>query len=172
MDGTTFDDLIKRLVSKRLTRSDALRGLVASGAALAGVTLTAEPGAAHGKRKICHCTNETAASCNTKNIGKKAARKHLQRHDCDYGRECDGPSGCCHVNTQACTSDALCCSGFCGDGTCRPADCANVTESCATLSCCSGNCQGGTCFACKSATTPCIQNSECCSLTCSGGTCA
>ena len=40
MDGETFDDLVKRLTAARLTRLDALRGLIASAAVgLTGATL-------------------------------------------------------------------------------------------------------------------------------------
>ena len=42
MDGETFDDLVKRLTATRLTRWDALRGLLASAAVgLTGATLAA-----------------------------------------------------------------------------------------------------------------------------------
>ena len=43
MDGETFDNLVKRLTQARLTRLDALRGVLASAAVgLAGATLSAE----------------------------------------------------------------------------------------------------------------------------------
>src|SRR5215213_2974170 len=138
MDGTRFDTLIKRLATTPLTRSTALRGLAASVAALAGVTLTAEPGAAKKKRKVCHCTDEKSTSCNTLEVGKKAARKHVRNHACDYKGECKGFSDCCFADTLGCTSNTQCCSGFCGDGTCRPAQCASIGESCTSLSCCTG----------------------------------
>jgi hypothetical protein len=145
MDGTTFDELIKQLATTPLSRSKALRGLAASVAALAGVTLGAEPSAAKGKRKVCHCTNEKSTSCKTIEVGAKAARKHVKKHACDYRRECEDRSGCCFSDTQACTTDTQCCSGFCGDGTCRATDCASIGESCASLNCCTGTCIDGAC---------------------------
>ena len=61
MEGETFDDLVKRLTEARLTRLDALRGVLASAAVgLAGATLSAE---------------ETAAKKQGKGKGKKK-RKH------------------------------------------------------------------------------------------------
>jgi hypothetical protein len=46
MDGTRFDNLIKRLAATPVTRATALRGLAAGAATLAGVTLLAVPSAA------------------------------------------------------------------------------------------------------------------------------
>src|SRR5688572_21349468 len=178
MDGTRFDTLIKRLAITPLTRSTALRGLVASVAALAGVTLGAEPGAAKkNKRKVCHCTDETAASCKTLEVGKKAARKHVRKHSCDYKGKCDGVSGCCIADTLACTSSAQCCSEFCGDGTCRPAgSCRVLTTTCSTSGqCCSGFCGDGICRpagSCLVLTTTCSTAGQCCSGNCQLSACA
>jgi hypothetical protein len=145
MDGTQFDTLIKRLGTRSLTRSTALRGLAATVAALAGVTLAAEPSAAKEKRKVCHCTDEKSTSCKTLEVRKKAVRRHVKNHPCDYRRECKDVSGCCFGDTQTCTTDAQCCSKECGDGVCRPARCASMGESCASLSCCTGTCIEGAC---------------------------
>src|SRR3954469_14460146 len=62
MDGEKFDDLVKRLAAARLTRLDALRGLIASAAVgLTGATLA----------------DETAAKKHGKAAGKKGgAKKH------------------------------------------------------------------------------------------------
>jgi hypothetical protein len=145
MDGTRFDTLIKRLAITPLTRTTALRGLVASVAALAGVTLAREPGAAKNKRKVCHCTDEKSTSCKTLQVGRKAARKHVKKHACDYKGKCEGFSGCCFDSNVSCTTDSQCCSDECGDGVCRPAQCASIGESCASLSCCTGTCIEGAC---------------------------
>jgi hypothetical protein len=138
VDGPQFDTLVKRFSTTTLSRSAALRGLAASVAAFAGATLAAEPGAASQKRKICHCLDETAASCETITVGRRSARKHLRRHPCDYRGKCNDVSGCC-------TADG---------------------SPCPTLSCCSGNCLGGTCQPCKSNGTSCGASSECCSKQC------
>jgi len=170
MDGTQFDTLIKRLAITPLTRTTALRGLVASAAALAGVTLAAEPGAAKkNKRKVCHCTDETAASCKTLEVGKKAARKHVRKHDCDYRGGRKDVSGCCFADTLACTSSAQCCSEFCGDGTCRPASSCAVQGTACTDNCCTGECLDSLCRptgACKELGANCGAPAECCSGTC------
>ena len=120
MDGTRFDTLIKRFGTRPLTRSTALRGLVASVAALAGVTLAAEPGAAKKSGRSVTVRTRRRRAARPSRLGKKAARKHLKKHACDYKGKCDDVSGCCFADTQACTTSAQCCSEFCGDGTCRP----------------------------------------------------
>jgi hypothetical protein len=137
VDGTQFDTLIKRLASTPLSRSTALRGLAASVAAFAGVTLAEEPGAAE-ERKVCHCEDETRASCDTITVGRRSARRHLNRHPCDYKGECKRVSGCCLEIGSLCSS---------------------------RLSCCSGNCLGS-CQPCKTNGTNCGFNSECCSRKC------
>jgi hypothetical protein len=71
---TRFHDLITRLSTAPLSQSSALRRLAATVAALAALTLGAEPGADRQKKKVCHCTNETATSCKTIKVGKKAAK--------------------------------------------------------------------------------------------------
>jgi hypothetical protein len=142
MDGSEFDTLIKRFSTTTLSRSAALRGLAASVAAFTGLTLAAKPGAAE-ERKICHCTDETAASCETRTVGERAARTHLRDHPCDREGKCRGVSGCC----------------------------LDIGETCTTGTCCSGNCQG-ICQACKSVGSFCGSDSECCSKRCTdSGTC-
>lgn len=175
MDGTQFDTLIKRLGTRPLTRLTALRGLAASVAALVGVTLAAEPGAAKNKRKVCHCTDEKSTSCKTLEVGKKAARKHVRKHACDYSGKCENFSGCCFSDTLSCTTNAQCCSGFCGDGICRPSPCANLTGACSTdQQCCSGFCGDGICRpagSCLVLTTTCTTSGQCCSGNCQLSAC-
>src|SRR5215213_7376485 len=170
MDGTRFDTLIKRLATTPLTRPTALRGVAASVAALAGVTLAAEPSAAKKKRKVCHCTDEKSTSCKTIEVGKKAAKRHLKKHACDYKGECKGFSDCCFADTLGCTSSAQCCSGFCGDGTCRPAGSCAVQGAACNNNCCTGECLDGLCRptgACKVLGDDCSgAPGECCSGIC------
>ena len=142
VDGSQFDTLIKRLASTPLNRSTVLRGVAASVAALAGVTRATEPGSAE-ETKICHCKDESRTSCDTKEVGRQAARRHLRDHPCDYKGECKGRSGCCLENGVTCTSRQTCCSG---------------------------NCQSN-CLPCKTNGTICGFNSECCSGKCNNGTC-
>src|SRR4051794_20202584 len=61
MDGENFDDLVKRITAARLTRLEALRGLIASAAVgLTGATLA----------------DATEAKKQAKADGKKGSRKH------------------------------------------------------------------------------------------------
>lgn len=89
MDDTTFDDLILRLASARLTRATALRGLAAGAlGAAAGITTPAE--ARHRKKKrksVCLCPTAQAASCTTRKARKKQARK-LASQACNYAGKC------------------------------------------------------------------------------------
>ena len=100
MDGTRFDQLIKRLVTQRVSRLTALRGLAAGAVAgLTGVNLThEEAGAAKdkpNKRRICVCSSFDPATCDTKKKSKKAARRTLRNNACAYKGRCQaGKSGC------------------------------------------------------------------------------
>jgi hypothetical protein len=185
MDGTQFDTLIKRLGTRSLTRSTALRGVAASVAALAGVSRAAEPSSAKEKRKVCHCTDEKATSCETIEVGKNEARRHLENHECDYRRKCKGRSGCCFANATACTSNTQCCSKFCGDGTCRrKGSCVKQGASCNDTNaaikdnCCTGECLDGLCRptgSCKELGAGCGGGPmfpDCCSGNCASGICA
>jgi hypothetical protein len=121
VDGTQFDTLIKRLATRSLTRSTALRGLATGAAALAGVTLATRSGAARKsddgdepKRKVCHCSGPTGASCRTLKKKKSKVKRHLKRHDCDYEGKCQGFSGCRQcLNNDDCTGGQVCLDGAC-----------------------------------------------------------
>src|SRR5688572_1402608 len=121
VDGTQFDSLIKRLGARPLTRSNALRGLAASIAALAGATLVTRPGATkkgnnndEPKRKVCHCSGPTGASCRTLKKEKSTVQRHLKKHDCDYNGKCQGFSGCRQcLNNDGCTGGQACVDGAC-----------------------------------------------------------
>jgi hypothetical protein len=116
MDGQTFDDLVKRLATIRLTRLVALRGLVTSAAmALTGATLTAE---------------ETEAKKKTKAAGKKGGHKKAtggskkkhgharKRRVAAQGppqKHCKFQGYTCKTNADCCTLN--CCNRICcGDG--------------------------------------------------------
>ncbi|MBL8128352.1 MAG: hypothetical protein JNM64_11985 [Chloroflexia bacterium] len=89
MDDTTFDDLILRLASARLTRATALRGLAAGAlGAAAGIATPAEARHRTKKRKsVCLCPTAQAASCTTRKARKKQARK-LASQACNYAGKC------------------------------------------------------------------------------------
>jgi len=123
VDGTQFDTLIKRLATRSLTRWNALRGLATGAAALAGVTLVTQPGAARkrnnndeSKRKVCHCSGPTGASCRTLKKEKSKVKRHLKKHNCDYKGGCQGFSGCRQcLNNEGCTGGQACVDGACQD---------------------------------------------------------
>jgi hypothetical protein len=120
VNPTPFQTLLKRLATTRLTRANALRGLAAS-AALAGVQLAREPGAAKKKRRngktrqVCVCADATTASCRTTTV-KASKAKTLARKRCNSKGPCQGVSGCAAggtapeltfcVNAADCGTDA------------------------------------------------------------------
>jgi hypothetical protein len=92
MDGSHFDTFVKTLATKRLTRVQTLRGLVASGvAALTGVGLRGEEASAnknHEKRvKVCKCPDENLANCRTVKVKKSQAKKYA-RKACNFRGGC------------------------------------------------------------------------------------
>jgi hypothetical protein len=104
MDGTRFDTLIKRLATTPLTRAQTLRGLAASAAALAGVTLLADSGAAadgggrrRRRRRVCDCENANPNTCTNRRLKRRAARRLLRSNACAYKGGCTGVSGCAVV---------------------------------------------------------------------------
>jgi hypothetical protein len=124
MDGTQFDRLIKRLATRPVTRSTALRGLATGAGALAGVIVVTPPSAAkkrnnnndEPKRKVCHCSGPTGASCRTLKKEKSKVQRHLKKHDCDYNGKCQGFSGCRQcLNNDGCTGGQVCVDGACQD---------------------------------------------------------
>jgi hypothetical protein len=159
MDGTRFDNLIKRLAATPVTRATALRGLAAGAATLAGVTLLAEPSAAadgdgkrRRRRRVCDCSSADPNTCTNRRLRRRAARRLLRSNDCAYKGRCQtGVSGCALVvgcspanNTrgscpagQVCNTRAICvpASGECG-GACIPGE-----EIC----CPPGSTKAGTC---------------------------
>jgi hypothetical protein len=104
VNTTPFETLVTRLVTAQLTRATALRGLAAS-AALAGMQLAREPGAAKTKRRneqvrqVCVCADATTASCRTKTV-KASKAKTLARKRCNYKGPCHGLSGCAAGDTE------------------------------------------------------------------------
>ena len=113
VDGQKFDDLIKELGRKRLTRLNALRGLAAGAVAgVTGATLFSEGtdakkkrGAAEAKKKkqvaaeakkkrnVCHCDDATSTYRDLKLRGRNVKKKLGQhkRHTADYIGKCTPP---------------------------------------------------------------------------------
>ena len=170
MDGTRFDTLIKRLATTPLTRAQTLRGLAASAAALAGVTLLADSGAAadgggrrRRRRRVCDCSGPNPNTCTTRRLRRRAARRLLRSNDCAYKGRCQtGVSGCAAVGCdprnptgscpegQICDSRAICVAGCIGQNGTR--------GSCpAEQVCVNGQCQTG-----PVCTPACTRNQVCC----------
>ena len=96
MDGTTFDDLIKRLSTAPLTRGKALRGLAASAAALAGVSLVVESGGARKNRdeKVVRICLWSVTGGRSKKVEKSKARTILRHNACARKGHCTGTNPC------------------------------------------------------------------------------
>jgi hypothetical protein len=164
MDATTFDELIKRLATTRLTRLTALRGLAIGGlAALTGVGLSAEEAVAkknhENKVKVCKCPDANAANCRTDKVKKSRAKKQA-RKACNYKGKCQaGVSGCPTGAPNpgfACTNNNDCTGGLvCLGQTC---------QACTADAQCSRNlvCLSGTCQAPQPGPGPaCVDNTQC-----------
>jgi hypothetical protein len=118
MDGATFDDLVKRLMQARVTRSDALRGVLASAAVgLIGATLTKETeakkktkqggkkgnGAGKQKRqKVTLCHQPGTPAQQTLVVPAPAVPAHLGHGDRLGPCEGTTPEGKCVPLLQAC----------------------------------------------------------------------
>jgi hypothetical protein len=146
VDGTQFDNLIKRLSTRPLTRGKALRGLAAGAAALAGVTLATEPGEAkknHEKEvRICVWS---ATGGQSKKVDKDKAKKILRRNACARKGSCTGANPCpAGVPTETGTGIV---SPIRRDALAGP---SNPGFACLDNSGCTADlaCIGGTCQAC------------------------
>jgi hypothetical protein len=167
MDATTFDQLIKRLATTRLTRLTALRGLAAGGvAALTGVRLFSEDGRAKKPNrnpqrfKVCLCS---PASCKTVAKKKEKVKKLLKKNACAYKGKCTLVNPCVATLTPLtptppppppgfnCTTAG--CVGeraglICDTGTGQCVNCTSYTQ-CGSVTgagaraCLAGLCRGG-----------------------------
>ena len=174
MDGSHFDTLVKTLATTPLSRASVVRGLVASAAALAGVSLAPEPGTAKNtneKRvKVCLCD---PASCHTTTVKKANRGKVIRRNaPCAAKGKCTGVNPCA-TQTPSCTPNCeqkICGTNGCG-GSCGTCSTAQV---CANGRCVAG-CPGGQ----KVCNGNCIPNNQCCTDSdcpvatqdCCGGAC-
>ena len=154
MDGKTFDELIKGLRTRRVTRLRALQGMAAATmVGLTGGRLATEGTAAADRnrrdrlRNVCHCgdNNPQQVNCVTKRLEKEKVQRHLDRHRDDYKGRCRrNPSvGCGPANMtqgscppgQLCNNQANCVPGCTGqNGT--PGSCPGGQV------CNNGQCQG------------------------------
>ncbi len=175
MDGTQFDQLVKRLATTRLTRLTALRGLtVGAVTALSGVGLGREEAGAKKKNRdekeirICNCPGTDPAQCKTQKKEKSKAKKTLRRNPCAYRGRCQsGVSGCtatvpispppgpqCNNNGQ-CSGGQVCEGGQCVACTADP-QCGGG------LVCLSGACQTPPPCAFVGLQVACSSNADCC----------
>jgi hypothetical protein len=119
MDALTFDTLIKRLATRRLTRVQTLRGLAVGGlTVLTRLSLPAEVASAkkphQRKVKLCKCPTGDATSCKTDKVPKDNAKK-LARRACNYKGKCQaGVTDCADCVPE---SHATTCAAGCGTRT-------------------------------------------------------
>lgn len=170
MDGNRFDDLARRFGS-RLTRRDAVRGLVGGAVAVvAGTTLAASEADARCGGGGVRCNRDAACCSGT------CAWSTITR-----GRRKVRVGACtpvsCLATATACTADQECCSGICYHGLCEAA-CKEFVISGPVINvgcdsnadCCSNVCgQDGFCK--EPEGHPCYQDSNCQTDICSGGYC-
>ena len=148
MDGEHFDSLVKRLTQTRLTRWEALRGVLAS--AVVGLTAATR-------------TDDTAAKKQggNKQGGPKGGTTKQGTAGKPQPRKQRSPSrGGCRDTGQRCQKNSQCCSNQCDNRVCAPKlGCEPDGSACQQHSdCCSGNCFGQRCAPKQS--------------TCSGQTCS
>jgi len=154
VDGTQFDQLIKRLGTTRVSRLTALRGLVAGALAGAtGVGLTREEAGAKKKNnnnnekkiRICVCTSADPTTCKGQKKEKKKANKALRRNACAYKGRCQSGVSGCAATAPISPPGAQCQNNSgCGGGqVCEGGQCVDCT---ATSQCSGGQvCVGGRC---------------------------
>jgi hypothetical protein len=135
VDGPRFDTLIKQFSTSRVTRAHAVRGLAASVAALAGITLTEEPGAAKGdkkdepQRRVC-LWSRTSPGGKTKKVDKDKRKKILRRNDCARKGRCRGTNPC-FAPAPECTTDAHCpANEICENTACVAEECSIPEKAC------------------------------------------
>jgi hypothetical protein len=88
------------------------------------------------KRRICHCPDGNPANCVTKRLKKKAAKKHLKRHQFDYKGAC--------VPAKTCSNNSECAPQVCVDNVCRPCTNNNQCDAPAICNEATGNCEAPT----------------------------
>jgi hypothetical protein len=158
MDGPQFDALTQRLTSIRLTRGEALRGVVAGALTLAGMAQVAEEASAARRRRrgqVCHCSETAGGTCSTQRAGRKQRRMHLRDHQCDY-------QGACRTNIDACAAAPIIVdTGRLGDGCTSNGQCGNDSGL---------ECVGGFCVP-LDLNTRCTNNGECSTGRCEEGFC-
>ena len=117
MDADAFDIWVKRLSQARVTRWEALRGVLASAAvALTGTTLADETVAKKQGRKAGKKGNKKGKAGKKKHHGKhghgEAGAKHRQKVQAEDRKR--------RANGKPCRSDGQCISRFCNNGRCAP----------------------------------------------------
>jgi hypothetical protein len=149
VDHTRFETFTKRLATTPLTRAQALRGLVASAAALTGVQLSAQPGSARKKDKkegkVCVCSGAAEAGCRTQNKDATKVKKLLRQNPCAYKGRCTSVNPCAPAvpgPIPECMTNAQCTGGLvCVNQTCQT--CTSYTQCSNGQMCLEGRCRGG-----------------------------
>jgi Cys-rich repeat protein len=138
---------VTRLAATGAPRRGVLKVAVA---ALAGVTLAAEPAEAKKKKvKVCKCPDAIAQNCTTKKVAKKKAKK-VAKQACNYKGKCQAgvvgsqctaaPRVGCAVNTD-CPAGQVCQNAICvtpgtpGGGKAPGTLCATTSECAPPFTC-------------------------------------
>lgn len=177
MDANRFDDLTRQVMTTRLTRVSAIRGLAAGAvAALTGVSLTvSEADAKKGKKKkkkrgICLCTGSTVSTCSDRKVKKKQKKKLLKSNPCSYKGKCRGFNPCSPAPTGNGTTQTTPSFPIPPGG--PSSECTIIGDACATGTCVEvpgGGSTAGVCLTLDLDCTPgtsegCPVDNECVSL--------
>src|SRR5829696_6557187 len=142
MDGPTFDDLVKRLTQKRMTRVALLRGVV--GSAVGGVAGATRAEARAQQPKITLCHKPGTPEERTIEVAEAAVPAHLRHNDtrgpCDGSDECTGVADGTPCGGEG--SGLRCCEGVCPSPTCLSAT-SDESSCCADVADCEARCCTG-----------------------------
>jgi hypothetical protein len=140
MNGTRFNEEIKRLAATRLSRAGVLRGLGAGALAALLAAVGIMPAEAKKKKKkpVCLCPTAEATSCTEKHAKIAKVRK-LATQACNYQGRCrPGKTGA----QCLCPTGQTLCGTTCADLQTDPANCGvcgtvcAAGQACVSASCC------------------------------------
>ena len=120
-----------------------------------------------GSETICHVPPGNSENAHTLVVSAAALPAHLA-----HGDLLGACPTACQANGGTCSSNAECCSDYCGGGTCST-PCSQNGSACATGGdCCSGHCNAGTCATpCAANGGACTDGGDCCSGQCNSNLC-
>ena len=150
MDGERFDSLVKRLTQTRLTRWEALRGVLASAALGFTAASLTDDTAAKKQGKQPKRGSAAGKQGGNKQGGPKGGKtKQGNTGKQPHSKQRSQSRGGCRDNGQRCQQDHQCCSQQCDNRLCAPRlGCTENGSACQQHSdCCTGNCFNQQCAA-------------------------